>query len=229
MPSSIFAALRKRISVVSAVGYVLMVGAVFAFTDDVALVLVVTGAVLATEVVDTLRDVPSVDERWAKAILGGLLTAGSAGWLLVVLRGSAATERLVLPVLAVIGGCWLLLDARADFVQGRRLTGPDDFEDLEAGEVMLVMQHMRLVAEQLEDGPKTVPEIAVGCDLTESRVRQALDLAGRDDTIYPVGDEEPRRYALDQRKLGLTGVGRQAAGGVTGILRRLVRPLVDQF
>jgi hypothetical protein len=135
----------------------------------------------------------------------------------------------LLPVLAVLGGCWLLLDARADFVQGRRLTGPDEFEDLDGGEAMLVMQHLRLVAEELEDAPKTVPEIAAGCDLTESRVRQALELAGRDDTIYPVGDEEPRRYALDQQKLGLSGVSRQAAGGVTGILRRLVRPLVDQF
>ncbi len=230
MPSDIVTALRRRFSVISAVGYLLTVAAVLVITDDVAIVLGVTGAILFTELVDTLQDVPSVDERWAKAALGTLLTVGSTGWLWVEFQGSVATDRLVLPALAVLGGCWIVLDARADFVQGRRLGGPDAFDEMETGEAMLIMQHMRLVAETLEDGPKSIPDIASECDLTESRVRQAIELAGRDDTIYPVDtDEDPCRYALDQRKIGLTGVGRQAASGVTGLLHRFVRPLLDQF
>jgi len=216
--------------VVSAVGYLLTVAAVLVITDDVAIVLGVTGAILFTEFVDTLQDVPGVDERWAKAALGTLVTVGSTGWLWVEFQGAVATDQLLVPALAVLGGCWLVLDARADFVQGRRLGCSDAFDEMDAGEAMLIMQHMRLVAEALEDGPKSIPAIASECDLTESRVQQAIELAGRDDTIYPVDtDGDPRRYALDQRKMGLTGVGQQAASGVTGLLRRFVRPFVDQF
>lgn len=229
MPSDIVAALRERVSAFTAVAYLLTLAAVFVFTDDIAMVLAVSGAMLFTEVIDILHDLPGIDERVAKALMGVLLSGAGAGWLWLELQ-RVASPRLWLPVLAVLGGCWILLDARADFVQGRRVGGHDEFDEMGAGEAMLVMQHLRLVAEQLEDGPKTVPEIAEGCDLTESRVEQALDLAGRDGTIYPVDtDGEPTRYALDDRKMGLGGFGRQAAGGVSGLARRLVRPLVDQF
>jgi hypothetical protein len=97
----------------------------------------------------------------------------------------------------------MLFDTRVDFVQGRRFGDKAHFEGMDTGEAMLVMQHIQLVAKQLEDGPKTVPEIAAACDLTESRVRQAIELAGRDDTIQPDAIWS-RRRVTEQRFHGLT-------------------------
>ena len=138
-------------------------------------------------------------------------------------------------MVAVGGGLWLLLDTRADFVQGRRFDRAADPDDLSSREAMLLVQHAALVADRLDEGPKTVPELAAACDLTESRVRDTIEIAGHDGAIYPVDDPgadedadgEPR-YALDDRKMGFSGLGRQAAGGLSGLARRLVRPFVSQ-
>ena len=95
---------------------------------------------------------------------------------------------------------------------------------------MLLTQHAHLVGNALREEPKTVSELAAACDLTESRVREAISIAGDGGTIYPVdpGAVDPR-YALDEGNMGASGVGRLAAGGARRLFRRLLRPFVDQF
>jgi predicted transcriptional regulator len=95
---------------------------------------------------------------------------------------------------------------------------------MSASEMMLVMNHARLVVKELKQGPKTVPELADACDLTESRVREALDVITDDGMIYPVDgspSDDVERYALNESKVG--GVAFVRSNGKR-ILRRLMRP-----
>jgi hypothetical protein len=227
MWTDLVTALRRELSVFDAVLTALLFGAVYLFTDDPWTTVGIAAGVLLAHAFGTLKTAPDVDERWVKVALGVFVTAGGA--VLLVLEGPAgATPDLVIPGVFALAGLWLLLDARADFLEGRRFETPDAVDDLDSGEAMLVMQHLRLIADELEDGPKTVPELAAACDLTESRVRQAIDVID-DGTIYRVGmDDEQPRYALDEEKVGLTGLGRQAAGGARGFARRLARPFLSQ-
>ena len=208
-------------------------------TGNASLVAGILTAVVITEAVDVLEAMPGVDERWVKAGFSLVFLALSAFWLWADLREPTTDGLVWAPIAAVGGGLWLLLDTRADFVQGRRFDRADDLadaNDLSSREAMLLIQHASLVADHLEGEPKTVPELAAACDLTESRVQDAIEIAGHDGTIYPVDDPaadegadgEPR-YALDDRQMGLGGLSRQVAGGLAGLARRLVRPFVDQL
>ena len=89
--------------------------------------------------------------------------------------------------------------------------------------MMLILNHAHLVVDELQAGPKTVPELAEGCDLTESCIRDVLEVATEDGMIYRVSDTErsPARYALDESKVG--GVAFVRSNGKR-ILRRLARP-----
>ena len=237
MPSSTVRALRQQVSLVKGLLWLGMLGVVYVFTDDIGFVLAFTVAYLTVETIDVLRTVPGVDERWAKAAFGVCLLVGSGVWAWGELQ-QAGQSRLWLPAVATVAGSWTLLDARADFVQNRRIDAGSDpdsqdaLDEMDAGEAMLLMQHTRLVAEQLTEEPKTVGELATNCDLTESRVQEAIDLASRDGTVYRTDDDTADgrpRYSIDERRLGLSGFGRQAAGGLTGLLRRFVRPFGEQF
>jgi hypothetical protein len=235
MLSSTVRALRQRISPVSAALWLFVLAVVYVFTDNIGFVLAFSAAYLVAEAMDVLRTVPGVDERWSKAALGVCVLVGGGIWAWGELQ-QASQSRLLLPSLAMVGGGWMLLDARADFVQNRgidaREDGRDALDEMDAGEAMLLMQHTRLVAEQLTEEPKTVGELATTCDLTESRVEEAIDLASRDGTVYRTDDDTADgrpRYSIDERKLGLSGFGRQAAGGLTGLFRRFVRPFGEQF
>ena len=89
---------------------------------------------------------------------------------------------------------------------------------------MLVMNHAHLVVEELKQEPKTVAELANACDLTESRVREALDVGTDDGMIYRVDSERDdggERYALDESKVGSVAFVRSNG---KRILRRLARP-----
>lgn len=229
MPS-IIDAVRRRFSVSGVVGWALALGLVYALTDNPGTVLGIALAFLLTEPMDLLRDHPSVDERWVKAGAGALLAVGATVWLALELGGSAVPEDLLFPVLGVLAGIWLVLDARVDFREGRRFEGVENADDLDAGEAMVVMQHARLIGNELEAGPRTVPELAKACDLTESRVREAIEIAGDDGTIYPVDPEaEQPRYALDERRMGASGLGLLAVGGLRDLAARLARPVLGQF
>ncbi|MEA1930297.1 MAG: hypothetical protein U9O06_01970 [Euryarchaeota archaeon] len=234
MPGSILPLVRQRVDAVSALKWAILLGLIYAVTRNLSLILGLLTALLVTETIDILEVHPAVDERWVKVGLGGVLLALSCLWLWGELQEPTAARRLWVPILALGGSLWVLLDARADFVQGRRFDGrrfhtePDD--EPSASDVMVLSQHAQLIANSVREGPKTVGELAADCDLTESRVREAIEIAGEDGTIYPVDpDADDPRYALDEGKMGASGVGRLAAGGVSSVLRRLARPFVDQF
>jgi hypothetical protein len=228
MIREIVTATRQRVSVTTVVLWMLSLGAVYYFTENFALVAGLTTAYLFTGGLDLLGDVPGVDERWLKAAMALVVGGISALWLWVELSSTA--EDAWLPALALVGSLWLALDVRADFVQGRHLDRTDEFDDLSSAEAMLVIQHGNLVADKLQAEPMTVEQLADACDLTASRVEDVIDLCGHDGSIYPVDpDAEQPRYALDEQKMGLSGLGRQAAGGLSGLLSRFVRPFTEQF
>jgi len=217
------AAARRNVSLFEATLTLLFLGVVYAVTDDPAVTLGIFAGFLLVVAFERAQSLPAVDERWLKAALG-VFAAACGGAMLWLARPLSGLDP-ALPSVFVLCGAWLLLDARADFAQGRRREALDR-DDIGSGEAMLVMQHLRLVADELEDGPKTVPELADACDLTEPRVRQAIEVVRDDGTVYPVdGDADRPRYALDERKVGLSGLGWQAAGGLRGLVRRLLRPL----
>ena len=229
MPS-IIDAVRRRFSVSGVVAWGLAIGLLYALTDDPDVLLGIALAFVLTESMNLVRDVPSVDERWVKAGAGALLAVGATVWLALELGGSAVPDDLLFPVLGVLAGLWLVLDARVDFREGRRFGDIENVDDLEAGEAMVIMQHARLIGNELEAGPRTVPELAEACDLTESRVREAIEIAGRDGSIYQVeGDAEQPRYALDERRMGASGLGLLAVGGLRNFAARLARPVLGQF
>lgn len=67
--------------------------------------------------------------------------------------------------------------------------GDDKMANADSSELFLSMQVSHLVAEALNDGPKTVPELADACDMTESRVRETLDYHEQVDTAYTDGGQ----------------------------------------
>lgn len=230
MPSETLAILRNRFSLRGAILWVPTLAIVYVVADSYEVIVGILIGFLFIEGMDLLRDLPGVDERWVKAGFAVLLGVASTAWLWLEVMESTAVPDLLFPVLAVAASLWLILDARADFVQGRRLDTGEEFDDLSSAEAMLVMQHASLVADELEAEPKTVDELAEACDLTVSRVEDVIDLVGQDGTIYPVDpDAAEPRYALDEQKMGLSGFGRKAAGGLTELLDRLARPFVEGF
>jgi len=95
---------------------------------------------------------------------------------------------------------------------------------MSASEMMLVMNHAHLVVVELKQEPKTVAELADACDLTESRVCEALKIGTDDGMIYRIDtgtSEDGKRYALDESKVG--GLAFVRSNGKR-ILRRLARP-----
>ena len=55
------------------------------------------------------------------------------------------------------------------------------------------MQVGHLVAEELKDGPKAVAELADACNMTESRVQEALNYREQANTTYGGARRKPRR------------------------------------
>lgn len=171
-------------------------------------------ALALSEAVTLLRNTPEIDQRYVKAGIGAFVTVGSLGLGYLVLTGASGAPWL--PALTLLAGVWFLVDAVSDVRRGRRPgVGADD--DLSSAEVMLLMSHGHLVATELEDGPRTVPELAEACDLTESRVEDALTHLERSDVVARRGD----RYALRPENLGAVAFARTT---VSSIYRRLVRP-----
>ena len=238
MPSTAVARLTQRVSLRAILWYVLVAAGVILVTGNLALVAGLASAFFVIETRRFLIETPGVDDRWVTVGLAVVLLAVSLVWLAAELRQPAALRTLWAPVAAIIGGLWLLLDARVDLVSDQSRGSSDPVDDLDSGVFLLRMLRVNRIADTLESGPKTVPEIAAASDLTESQVRAAIEFAGDDGPIVRVDDDatEPEsptdladgvpRYALDTRQLGVSGVGRMVAGGLVRVLRRLARPLL---
>ncbi|WP_435362094.1 hypothetical protein [Haloarchaeobius sp. DFWS5] len=222
---------RQRYTLRHILALVVPVAVLYGLTRSEDMLLGIAIVVPLSEVFTLVRETPEIDGRWANVGLGAVLTAVSLCWLTYGLATAASLGSLWPPALTTLAGGWLLLDARRDFVEGTRRE-PSKYDDMDSGEVMLVMNHARLVAEALEAGPKTVSELAEECDLTESRVREALELASGNDTVYRVdgGENDPSaadeagdtvRYALDESKVGPLAFVRENG---TRAVRRLARP-----
>ena len=91
-----------------------------------------------------------------------------------------------------VGGGWLLLDALYSLRKGVR-SSDDERADADSSEVFLSMQVGHLVAEELKDGPKAVAELADACNMTESRVQEALNYREQANTTYGGARRKPRR------------------------------------
>ena len=256
MPSTAVARLTQRVSLRSVLWYVLVAAGVIVVTGNIALVVGLASAFLVIETRQLLIDTPGVDDRWVTVGLAVVLLTVSLVWLVAELRQPAALRTLWAPAAAVIGGLWLLLDARVDVVYDQPRGSSDPIDELDPGVFLLRMLRLNRIADTLESGPKTVPEIAAASELTEPQVRAAIELAGEDGPIVRVDDppidsaddsvadsaddsvadsaddepvaacDDPPRYSLDTRQLGVSGVCRMAAGGLASLLRRLARPLL---
>jgi hypothetical protein len=149
----------------------------------------VVATVALAESAEIGRGIPAVDGRHLRGVLGVGL-AGLGALAVVGTSGPLVGEFLV----AV--GVWVALDALYALRAGIR-PAPNR-EDDDAGEVLLTLQVGHLVAEELADGPKTVPELATACDLTESRVRDVLDRHRRAGVVSRDGD----RWILEESRVG---------------------------
>jgi hypothetical protein len=193
--------------VLYAAGFVLLLRFLFSFTW--LQVVVVTAIVLVGDSVELADPVPGADARHFRLLFG--LVAVAAGAIAYWLQSD-----LGVAVGGLAVGGWLTLDALYSLRAGIR-PSHDEMEEQGFGETLLLMQVGNLVADELKDGPRTVPELAAACDMTESRVREALKFHERAGTAYREGD----RWVLDDSNVGLWAFVRDNG---RRIVSRLLRP-----
>ena len=171
-----------------ALGLIALFGIASGFTWSQAII--VTAIVLLSESAELTRPLPGLDERHFRLVLG--LIAVAAGGVAYWAQGDTTVAAV-----GVGGGGWLMLDALYSLRQGIQ-SSDDEMADPNSSEVFLSMQVGHLVAEELKHGPKTVPELAAACDMTESRVREALDYHEQADTAY----RDNGQWHLDESNIG---------------------------
>ena len=171
-----------------AVGLIALFGIAFGFTWSQTII--VAAIVLAGESAELASPLPGLDERHFRLALGLVVVA--AGGVAYCAQGDTTVAAV-----GVGGGGWLILDALYSLQEGIR-SSDDGRADADSSELFLSMQVGHLVAEELKDGPKTVSELADACDMTESRVREALNYHEQANTAYRDGSQ----WHLDESKIG---------------------------
>jgi len=186
------------------------------FVVDVSRELLVGFAValLVGEVVTVLQNTPGIDRRLVNAGIGLAVVSGSSAMGYSVLAGGDGA--LWLPAILLLFGIWLLLDTVADLSHGRE-RNTEQREDLSSADVMLLMSHSHLLTSELQEGPRTRTELATECDLTESRVDQALESLVDSGVVAAEND----RYVLREEQTGLRAFARTV---VRGVCARITRP-----
>lgn len=215
MLSALYRTACKQFTLKHFLGIAIMFG-FFAFILDASRELLIGLAIglAVAELVTVFQDTPAVDQRYVKTFIGLGVIGGSL--LMGYGIGAGGSGAAWFPVLTLIGGAWLLADAYADF-RHKRGADAGQSDDLSAADVMLLSNHGHLVSNALEEGPCTVEQLATDCDLTESRVREALDQMERAGVVGHDGD----RYVLREENVGLWPFVRNI---ITGTARRIVRP-----
>lgn len=215
MRNALLRTVRQQLTARHLLGFAVFLG-FFAVVLDVPreTLIGLTIAIVIGEVFTVLQDTPVIDQRYVKGAIGVGVVGGSLLMAYPVVTGGSGVAWF--PALTLLGGFWILADVYADFRQGRGADAGQS-EDLSSEEVMLLMNHGHLVATALEDGPSTVEQLTTDCDLTESRVQEALDFMERSGTVSHDGD----RYVLREENMGSWAFVRNLA---VGTARRIARP-----
>lgn len=207
---------RRRLTPRNALLSALVLALAYGLTREVETVVGIAFGLAVIETVQILAETPSVDDRWVGLGIGAFVTGLSLVWFGYELTAASDTGGPAwFPALTALVGVWFLLDARSG---GQSYA--DNPDDMGFNEMLTVMNHASLVVEELKDSPKTVSELADACDLTESRVREALAVGTDDGAVYRVDDDE-ERYALDESMMGPAAFVRLNGKRV---LARLARP-----
>jgi hypothetical protein len=175
--------------IVYTLGLLVLFKYVFAWSWPQAGILAAIGLVIESETLS--EPFEGVDSRHAGVALGGAVLA--LGGYSFATRGQSG----VAVVSGTVGG-WLVLDAVYALRAGSRPSDDEADPDLDSGELFLQTSVSHLLGRQLRDGPKTVPELADACDLTESRVRDVLELMAESGVAYRDGDD----WKLDESRVG---------------------------
>lgn len=171
-------------------------------------------AVIVVEPITVFQDTPEIDQRYVKGAIGVGVVGGSLVMGYSIVAGGSGAAWF--PILTLLGGLWILADVYADFRYGEGVNAGQS-EDLSSADVMLLSNHGHLVANALEAGPRTVEQLATDCNLTESRVKEALDYMERSGVVAHDGQQ----YVLKEENVGLWAFVRNI---VTGTARRIARP-----
>lgn len=200
---SLIHTVRNRYTVRYLLTIAVFLALVYGFTREIDFLIVMVYALALGETIQILRENPLVDNRWVQVGIGSVVSVVSLVWLVYELTISSGTDGPVwFPVLTTFIGIWFLLDARTDVTEGTQY-GSSPQENMDANEIMLIMNHGHLLIQVLEEGPKTISKLAENCDLTESRVKEALEHLIEQEIVYRVKDTgDAERYALDETKVG---------------------------
>jgi len=181
--------------------------------DDVDLVVAFLGTAALLELAAAARRTDGVNAASVTAAMGVVPLVGGAYFLSIA---AGVGPELALGTVGVVTGTWMVLDGATAYRAGVDLTPADGDVDVDAEAV--AMTHASLLVPELrKGGPRTAPELAEACDLTESRVADALERM----TAAGLVEETGAGYTLDETELGASGLARRAVRRLLAPARRL--------
>lgn len=140
---------------------VVLLALIYGLTQDIEMVAAIALGLVFVETISILRDTSTVDSRWAGVGLGAFITVVSLAWFAWELTAAAEMGGPAwFPALTALIGVWSLFDARTDFADGADSYASDD---MDASEMMLVLNHGHLVVEELKQD-EALNELAVQTD-----------------------------------------------------------------
>src|SRR6056297_954569 len=125
---------RERMTLRHLLGYLAAIALVYGFTRDLSMILGIGTAFAISEAMALVRETPGIDGRWAGVGTGLFVTGLSLVWFAYEYAVPAADGPLWFPLLTAGAGVWFLLDARRDFVEGRRRDGTQPADEMTSSE-----------------------------------------------------------------------------------------------
>ncbi|MDY6775689.1 MAG: hypothetical protein SV253_06385 [Halobacteria archaeon] len=208
--------LREEVSpltLLSAVGVVVVARVFFDISWGTVAVVIVSGLLSQTLELNRSR----FDRRYVKVAVGVGVVTASLGMGYISFSGDSG--ELWLPAVLLVFGVWILLDGLADFYD-RSSPGSrhDEMEDLSSTDLFLLMSHSHLIADKLRDRPQDIESLSKECELTESRVKEAIEYLVDSGVVH----REEEKYVLDETETGLVAFVRKT---LIGFVRRAIRPV----